>query len=31
MGRAARVLSAVAPGLYESIMTRSLRSELQRS
>jgi NAD(P)-dependent dehydrogenase (short-subunit alcohol dehydrogenase family) len=31
MGRAARILSAVAPGLYETIMTRSLRSELQRS
>jgi len=30
MGRAARVLSALAPGLYERIMTRSLRHELQR-
>jgi len=30
MGRAARVISALAPSLYERIMTRSLRHELQR-
>ena len=30
MGRAARVLSALAPGIYERIMIRSLRHELQR-
>ena len=30
VGRVARVVTAVAPGLYERMMSRSLRSELDR-